>query len=213
MREARISMDAADFEALGIERLVELCYDAGITTFEELVCHGTGSVVQVGVEESLDTEQLDSLEYVTDWDRITGSEEDYLYLVAFEAPALSDEITEPMTELMGTCEPEVHDDEATLSLVGDQDVIAETIDNYEADGVRPDLRKLGRYDGPERPLENLTDRQREVIQTAWDSGYFEVPRSITTAELAEELDLDDSTVAEHLQRAERNLLEIHLGET
>jgi len=49
-------------------------------------------------------------------------------------------------------------------------------------------------------------RQREVIETAWERGYYEVPKAVSTEELATELELDPSTVSEHLQRAERNLL-------
>jgi predicted DNA binding protein len=37
-------------------------------------------------------------------------------------------------------------------------------------------------------------------------GYFAVPREVSTDEIAGELGLDSSTVAEHLQRAEKNLL-------
>jgi predicted DNA binding protein len=57
----------------------------------------------------------------------------------------------------------------------------------------------------------LTARQREVIQTAFDLGYYEVPRAASTETVADELGLDSSTVAEHLQRAERNLLSEQLS--
>lgn len=37
-------------------------------------------------------------------------------------------------------------------------------------------------------------------------GYFVVPEEVTTDEIATALDLDPSTVREHLQRAQKNLL-------
>lgn len=37
-------------------------------------------------------------------------------------------------------------------------------------------------------------------------GYYDVPRNASTEEVAAELELDGSTVSEHLQRAERNVL-------
>lgn len=212
MREALVSIDDTDFEELGIEELVGLCRDAGVTRFEELVCHRTGGVVQVGVEERLDQERIDGLESVTEWEHVPSADDGHLYVVTFESPTLSEEITDPMSELVGTCEPELDDRGATMSLVGSQDAIADTIDTYEGDGVRPELRKLGSYDGTERPLAALTDRQREVIRTAWDMGYYEVPRAVSTDDVAADLGLDDSTVSEHLQRAEHNLLSIHLSE-
>ena len=94
-----------------------------------------------------------------------------------------------------------------MSLVGPQETISSTIREFETAGVSPDLRKLGTYEGRTRPLDNLTDRQREVLQTAYDMGYYDVPRDAATDNIASELDLDPSTVAEHLQRAERNVFD------
>jgi len=49
-----------------------------------------------------------------------------------------------------------------------------------------------------------------VIETAYDQGYFEVPREASTADVADELGLDTSTVTEQPQRAGRNLISHHL---
>ncbi len=211
MREALVSIGDAEFEALGIDELVALCRTAGIRDFDELVCHGTGAVVQVEVGRRLDEERLESLEYVTEWELVPTGNDTHLYVVAFEAPALSDGVAAPMDELVGTCDPDVDDRGATLSLVGPQAAIADTIDGYRAEGVTPELRRLAGYEGKPSPLDRLTDRQREVIQTAFDMGYYEVPRDVSTGDVAEALSLDASTVAEHLQRAERNLLAVHLS--
>ena len=211
MREALVSIGDADFEALGIEELVAISREAGICDFDELVCQGSGAVVQVGVEERLDEEGLDALDYVTEWEYLPSADDRHRYVVAFDAPGLSDAFGEPMAYLVGTCDADVGEREAALSLVGPQEAIAGTIDEYEDVGVRPELRKLGGYEGRSRPLDRLTDRQREVIQTAFDMGYYEVPRPVSTEEVAADLDLDSSTVAEHLQRAERNLLTVLLS--
>lgn len=52
----------------------------------------------------------------------------------------------------------------------------------------------------------------EVLETAYEAGYYELPCATATEAVAAELELHPSTVAEHLQRAERNLLAHHLGE-
>ena len=80
----------------------------------------------------------------------------------------------------------------------------------KSNGASPELPRLGGYGGGERPLAELTDRQREVVESAYETGYYEVPREATATEVAAELDLDSSTVVEHLQRAERNLMTHHL---
>lgn len=52
----------------------------------------------------------------------------------------------------------------------------------------------------------LTDRQCEVLRTAYDMGYFERPRDANARTVAEALDIAPSTFAEHLAAAQRKLL-------
>lgn len=47
----------------------------------------------------------------------------------------------------------------------------------------------------------LTDRQRELLETAHREGYFEVPRECTLETLATRLEIDKSTASEMLRRA------------
>lgn len=54
--------------------------------------------------------------------------------------------------------------------------------------------------------ETLTDRQHEVLLTAYHGGYYEWPREQSAGELAAVLDISKSTFLEHLRRAERKLL-------
>lgn len=52
----------------------------------------------------------------------------------------------------------------------------------------------------------LTSRQREVVETALDAGYFEWPRQISSEELATELGITRGTCLEHLRKAQAKLL-------
>lgn len=51
----------------------------------------------------------------------------------------------------------------------------------------------------------LTDRQLEVLATAYRMGYFDRPRGANATEVAAELEVDPSTVAEHLAAAQSKL--------
>jgi len=63
------------------------------------------------------------------------------------------------------------------------------------------------------PLEDgeLTERQREVVRTAYDMGYFEYPKGANAGEVADALDISRSTFAEHLAAATGKLFESMLG--
>lgn len=58
----------------------------------------------------------------------------------------------------------------------------------------------------EEGLADLTDRQREVIEVAYRSGYFNWPRDSTAEEVAESLDITSPTLHSHLRQAEQSLL-------
>jgi|GEM_PF-678268 len=55
--------------------------------------------------------------------------------------------------------------------------------------------------------DELTDRQHEVLRSAYLAGYYEWPRDTTAEQLADTLDIASSTLHQHLRRAERNLLD------
>lgn len=53
----------------------------------------------------------------------------------------------------------------------------------------------------------LTDRQREVLETAYEMGYFERPKESNATEVADRLGIAQSTLTEHLMTAQRKLLD------
>ena len=61
--------------------------------------------------------------------------------------------------------------------------------------------------------EKLTDRQRDVMETALASGYFEWPRGSTAEEVASSLGIAAPTFHEHLRAGERKLIESFFAET
>ena len=60
---------------------------------------------------------------------------------------------------------------------------------------------------PSGLLPDFTARQREVLQVAIEQGYYELPREVTTAEVAERVGVERRTAEDHLRRAERKLVE------
>ena len=62
---------------------------------------------------------------------------------------------------------------------------------------------------PDSLLSKLTEKQRKVLFAAYKLGYYDLPRRINSEKLAEKLNIGNSTLGEHLRKAERRLL-IHI---
>ena len=56
-------------------------------------------------------------------------------------------------------------------------------------------------------LPDLSPRQREAFVAAHERGYYEIPRAVTTDELAAEMGVERRTFEEHLRRAENKLVD------
>lgn len=206
MREAIIALTDEEIEAMGYGELVSLCREACVRDIELLEDEGRGGVSQIEVENRFDEDRLDRIDSVEDWEFITEKDDSYLYLLEVTALEMPESASVDHDDLVGMCDPTVSDRGMLLSLVGSQESIRTMLRNFEAAGVAPDLHKLGEYEGGQRTLDALTDRQLEVLQTAYDMGFYEVPREASIDDIADEMGLDDGTISEHLQRAERNLL-------
>lgn len=212
MREAIVNVHDHDGAALGLDGVVDVFREAGLDDVEVLSCEGFRGVVRAQVQERVDEDRLADLPTVTWYERIVDPGPGVAYLVEFDAEAGEDTIGACDDDLLLCGTLDVGDEGFTFGLAGPQESIRETIAKYQAAGARVGLELLRDYERHEQPLDALTDRQREVIETAFEMGYFDVPRRASTDEIAIELDLDDSTVSEHLQRAERNLLATVLDE-
>ena len=58
----------------------------------------------------------------------------------------------------------------------------------------------------------LTDRQRSVLETAYEKGYYDWPRGHTAEEVAESLDIASATLHQHLRAAEHALVSSFVGD-
>lgn len=203
VREAFVAIDHDDVGDSA--DLVALGQDAGLRYLDLLATHERRVVVQLEVDDRVDETRLTALPAVEEYDHIRAGDGPHLYIVELALPTFPTILADRRTELVAY-DQDLTADGIRMSLVGPQAAIADLVETYDDAGLSPDVEKLGAFDGRERPLDALTDRQREVLRTAFEMGYYAVPREASAADLATELDLDVSTVTEHLQRAERNLL-------
>jgi predicted DNA binding protein len=78
---------------------------------------------------------------------------------------------------------------------------------WNGNGVSLSVRRLSRTDVDAGSERQLTDRQREALVTAYEMGYFEIPRTTSLAEVADELDISAPALSERLRRAHARVTE------
>lgn len=207
MRQAVLNVDHDTLAEFGYD----VFQDAGLRDIEILSCEGSRGVSRIHLEERPDEQRLNDLDMIQWWEHVSATESEHVYLVEINVTDQLDTNGVDADGLLRAERAEVHDYGFTFDQVGSQEQLSDMLTELQAAGVDISLEKLQDYRVQKTPLDALTDRQHEVLEAAYELGYYDAPRRSSTAEAAAELGVDDSTVAEHLQRAEHNLLGALLG--
>lgn len=94
-----------------------------------------------------------------------------------------------------------------ITLLGNQKQIQEFLERAEERDLS--YKVVSAMDArfwSDSPLGSLTERQRDVLISAFKLGYYDIPRKLDSDELANRLNLANSTVVEHIRKAERRML-------
>ena len=91
------------------------------------------------------------------------------------------------------------------------EVFSMTVSDSELVSKRVQNRPTESSDGSDG-LEALTDRQQEVLRTAYYAGYFDQPRGSDGEEVSDSLDITPSTFHQHRRSSIRRLLGSLLGD-
>lgn len=209
LRELRLRMAHSGFEALGVGELIESLQTCGTVRFRSLSCRGCSGTTMIEVDEPVDVARIAALEYVDSFDLVGRGPDRYEYLLRMELPECRDVLAEHDGEFYVDGPLVLDDSGLTFTAVASQDAL-ERIDAHwnwiEDFDAHFEILRIGVYTGRRDRTAPLTERQRDILTTAVQRDYFDVPRGVSPDELADEFDLDKSTVLEHIRRAERNLL-------
>lgn len=206
MREATIHIPHRELDGAGIGAFVSRCLDAGLRNLDELACQSDGCLFVATVDDELPERELADLDGIEWWERLATDDDRAVYLCKLAGADRAQRIDAVHDLELSSHDIQVDDTGIDVSIVGTQDALARSIAAYEARGIDVVLQRITDYAGPRTSLDAMTDRQREVLEAAYELGYFEMPRQASATDVAVELELDPSTVTEHLRRAERNLL-------
>jgi len=97
-----------------------------------------------------------------------------------------------------------------VTLIGDDASFGDTIDHIPED-ITVEVNEMGEYaPSAEDVYARLTDRQQEILDVALQTGYYNLPRETTQADIADRVDIAPATVGEHLQKIESKVFRTFL---
>lgn len=174
---------------------------------EEFLVYGTVPEAELPVVE----EMVDAVSFWESVD-VVGQQVDG---VRFELRVSSPPLMTEVASLGGSIEGVVVDDEdfrMTIHLPQDievRDVVEAVQSKFDSAEAIARRQVTEREDRSER-LANvwanqLTDRQRTVVETAYFAGFFEWPRATSGEDVADSLDIAGPTFSQHLRAAERKI--------
>jgi DNA-binding CsgD family transcriptional regulator len=132
-----------------------------------------------------------------------------------------DATTDPLQEMFGPISsgglvvvpPIEYESDGTVafSIFGPEDELQNAVTDISVP-VKVTIEAVGGLARTRSAVEaRLTERQREAVKTAVNLGYYEIPRTATQEDIAAELNCAPSTAAEHLRKAESQVLRAQFG--
>lgn len=125
------------------------------------------------------------------------------------------EMNESLTSILSTLQKSevimtipiefLSDDRVRVTFIGEHAPLHHILDRI-AEVIDIEIEKVGEYSSEGRLSSKLTSRQREILTTAVEIGYYEVPRCATLSDIADEMELSVATAGEHLQKIEARIL-------
>ncbi len=94
---------------------------------------------------------------------------------------------------------DIRDGEATWEISASRDRLSQLAEQLDAFGIPFRVEEVRQFVEPDRLL---TERQRGLLVSAVERGYYDTPRGCSLTELAAALDVAKSSVSETLHRAE-----------
>ena len=102
---------------------------------------------------------------------------------------------------------EIRDGVGEWNLTAPRDRLSELSEVFDSMGVSYEVKSVHKI----RSDSFLTEKQREVIETALEMGYYDTPRKASLSDVAEECGIAKSTCSETLHRAEERIIKDSVG--
>ncbi|MCG1003345.1 MULTISPECIES: bacterio-opsin activator domain-containing protein [Halobacterium] len=203
-------------EAFGADRA-----PSAPVTFERTIPVGDGEFIVYGTTAADTMDDLSALAGEVPWWGAASVVSEHGDNVRFELPLSDPPLTTTVASMDGSVEEVVVDDDVRVRVQLPQNVdvravVDEVQDAYESAEAVARRQVTGDDERGDRVADvwanELTDRQRTVVETAYFAGFFEWPRATSGEDVAASLDIAGPTFSQHLRAAENKIFARIVGD-
>lgn len=200
---------------LALTPTIRACPDATMQVIPHSTTDAETGLFFFYVEDPVDAfeDALDDDHTVAEWTLVERADAGAVYRIR-HSPG-TELVSSSTLELGGLLLDAVSDETGWVVRVQftDRESLSALWEACENDGISFELRRLFRHQpwGRSTPA-TLTDAQRDALLAAYEGGYFEEPRRISLAELADQLGISPTAVGGRVRRGTAELVEAVLVE-
>lgn len=156
-------------------------------------------------EHSAYLSHLNRLPNVIDYDITPIDDESFYVYVRVQTAETEQRLIAAFTRPSVVVIPPIEyrdDGSVRYTIIGSPEDLDAALDAVPS-SIQVTIEQVGEYDqNQSAPASILTDRQCEALQLGIEVGYYDVPRTGTVGDIAQEMDCAPGTAAEHIQKAE-----------
>jgi len=211
-RKVILELDPALLKMMGYQELIsKIEYIEGMDTFKiETHSASESGICKVKLKQGINFTDLEpvttalglTIEPLGDKDGI---------LIAFFKAKLEGRAAELLqsinADLVYSLPFYLSEEKVILSFFGDSENIKSFLDTLKNFGISFKVVSLQKPSQENILSASLTERQREILTTAKNKGYYDTPRKISSQELANQFGISTATLLEHLRKAEKKLID------
>jgi predicted DNA binding protein len=195
--------------------------------FEKIVSYEILETLKIDLEEGICIDlvefilnegvSIEGLEYVGDMEVLSvlrSKGNNHTCLIKHHEPEETrEELREFDLDIIYTTPTIIEKDRQVISILGEQKDLKRFIELVKPTSKRIINMTVKRAAYEKKDvLSALTDKQRQTVIAAFDHGYYDYPKKITSEELARKINISKGTMMEHLRKAEGRIMrEILIG--
>jgi predicted DNA binding protein len=165
-------------------------------------------LIECHLKENVSIHELSSIGNMDILNVIRSEGDKHICLVLGHEPEeASDMFKSSDLNLIYTAPSLISEDRIIISFISGQKDMARFVEMVKA-GIGKVVNMTFKQSSYEKKdlLTILTDKQREIMTTAYGYGYYDIPKGISSEQLSEKVKISKPTLLEHLRKAERRIL-------